>query len=188
MKYEKCLTCAQLGQACDGPNFLAMDTAEMGEWCNAKRKQLPGMTYDKVAAETKLSKTAVYDFFNGRHSDCRLETIRPIIRLVTGGKWDDNPCGNLTNTEKAQYDEAIRRYEAELKWRDDKIQSLLKQNERLEQQIDEKDTTIKDRGHFMRRKDKAISCLAFALALSLLVIFGAIALDFTTPGAGFIWP
>lgn len=187
MKYEKCLTCDQLGHACDGPNFLSMEPAEMGAWCNAKRKLVAGLTYDKLAADTGLSKSAVHAFLNGGHADYYIETIRPIVRRVTGGKWDDNACGNLSNTEKAQYEESIRHYEAEIKWRDDMIQHFTKQNGLLENQISEKDSTIKERGRFMRRKDNWIVLLASALCLCLIIIFGALAIDYNDLTRGFIW-
>ena len=50
--YEKCLECKKLGNPCDGPNFMAMGTAELIEWCNNRRKQIPGMTYDKIVEIT----------------------------------------------------------------------------------------------------------------------------------------
>lgn len=187
MKYEKCLTCDQLGVSCDGPNLLSMDTAELGLWCKTKFLQNPSITYDKVAAETGIAKSTVYGFLNGSHSDYRLETIRPIAKMVTGGKWDDNPCGYLSNSEKVQYDEAIRKYEAEIKWRDDIVRNLEKQNELLEHQLNEKDITIKERGVFLRRKDKWIVLLVIMVLICLNVIIGALAADHGDPNLGFIW-
>lgn len=187
MKYEKCLLCKELPGACDGPNFLAMETSELGLWCNEKRKHIPGMTYDKIAAETGISKSAVYSFLTGAHSDYRIETIRPIVKLITGGKWDDNPCGNLSNSEKAQYEEKMRFYDSEIKWRDDKIQHILSENKSLQGRIVDSNRILQDRYEFLKRKDRVIGLLAILLTITLLVIIAALVIDSINPNIGFFW-
>lgn len=187
MKYEKCLMCNELPGACDGPNFLAMETAELGLWCNEKRKQIHGMTYDRIASETGISKSAVYSFLTGAHSDYRIETIRPIVKLITGGKWDDNPCGNLSNSEKAQYEEKLRFLDSEIRWRDDKIQHIISENNSLQDRIVESSRIVQDRYEFLKRKDRIIGLLAILLALTLLVIIAALVVDKLNPGIGFFW-
>ena len=187
MKYEKCLTCGDLGTSCDGPNFLAMDTVEMGQWCNDKRKQIPGMTYDKIAAETGISKSAVHGFLTGAHSDYRVETIRSIVRVITGGKWDDNPCGNLSNSEKAKYEEDARYLNAEIKWRDDKIQHILTENENLRTNMADNTKLLKERYEFIKRKDRIIALLGALLAVCVLTIITALVIDALNPNIGFFW-
>ena len=180
MKYEKCLTCSQLGVSCDGPNFLAMDTTEIGLWFNMKRKQVPGMTYDKIAAETGISKSAVHGFLNGKHADYRLETIRPIAKLITGGKWDDNPCGNLSNVERDQYDQKTQQLEADVKWRDDKINHLLYQVKTLQDDQD----FFKEQ---IRSKNKFLTALGIALSLAVSIIIIVLIIDRINPNIGFFW-
>lgn len=187
MKYEKCLTCGDLGKACDGPNFLAMETTEMGQWCNDKRKQIPGMTYDKIAAETGISKSAVYGFLNGTHSDYRIETIRQIIKLIIGGRWDDNPCGNLSNSEKAQYEENARHLASEIQWRDDKIQHLISENKTLHEHADHMSRIVNDRYEFLQRKDKIMRMLGVLLFLAVATIIAALVIDGLNPNIGFFW-
>lgn len=187
MKYEKCLTCGDLGAACDGPNFLAMETAEIGLWCNDKRKQIQGMTYDKIAAETGISKSAVYSFLNGTHADYRLETIRPIVKLIVGGKWDDNACGNLSNSEKAAYEENARQLESEIKRQEDKIQHLISENATLHEHADHMNKIIKDRYEFLKRKDRIILLLGIMLFVAVATIITALAIDATNPNIGFLW-
>lgn len=169
MKYEKCLTCGQLGVSCDGPNFLAMDAVELGQWCNEKRKLIPGMTYDKVTAETNVSKSAVYNFLTGAHTDCRIETIRPIIKLLTGGKWDDNPCGNVESSERAAYEQKIQQLEHELKWHGEKLQHYEKEKQQaLDDHAETKSTHAKNLEFWrqeMRRKNTIITVLAWSLGL-----------------------
>ena len=187
MKYEKCLNCADLGSACDGPNFLAMETTEMGQWCNQKRKQIPGMTYDKIATETGISKSAVHAFLNGTHSDYRIETIRQIVKLVIGGKWDDNACGNLSNSDKAKYEESIRHLDDEIKWRDDKIQHLLSENKTLHDHTDHMSKIVNDRYEFLKRKDKIMWMLGTMLFVAVATIIAALVIDAMNPNIGFFW-
>ena len=187
MKYEKCLTCVDLGTACDGPNFLAMDTPEMGQWCNQKRKQIAGMTYDKIAAETGISKSAVHGFLNGTHADCRIETIRPIVKLITGGRWDDNACGNLSNSEKAKYEESIRQLNSEIKWRDDKIELLLAESQTIHEHADHMSKIVNDRYEFLKRKDKIMWLLGAMLFVAVATIITALVIDAMNPHVGFFW-
>lgn len=187
MKYEKCLTCNDLGLNCDGPNFLAMETAELGQWCNDKRKHIPGMTYDRIAAETGISKSAVYGFLTGAHADYRIETIRPIVKLIVGGKWDDNPCGNLSNSEKAQYEANLQNLSNEIKWRDDKIQHILSENNTLREHLADTNKIVNERYEFIKRKDRFILWLAVLLGITLVIIFGTLIIDRLNPDIGFFW-
>ena len=191
MRYEKCLTCKQLGEACDGPNLLLMDAKELGQWCDELRKKRPGATYDKTAAETKVSKTAVYSFLTGAHADCRLETARPIAGWLIGGSCEGNPCGNVTNSEKAAYEERIRQLEDGIRWRDDKIQHLQNSNKSMETLItntNKRNTQDKD---FLRSqitsRNKSIAVLGTLLGICVLVIIGALVIDRINPDVGFIW-
>lgn len=198
MKYEKCLSCDQLGTTCDGPNLLAMETIDLGLWCNELRKDNPGMTYDKIAAETELSKSAVRDFLTGKHDDCSMRTARTLARYITKGKWDDNPCGNLTNSEKAAYEERLRQLQAEIAWRDDKIKHLTANYESMTTLIantnkrhEEENTRHEEQLQFLRgqikSKNRAVVILSVSLAICLLVIITALIVDRTNSGIGFFW-
>lgn len=195
MKYEKCLDCKQIGIDCDGPNFLAMDAVELGQWCDEKRKTIPGMTYDRIEAETGISKTAVYNFLKGKHPDCRLETIRPIVKLITGGKWDDNPCGSVTNSEKAAYEERIKELEKlldyEVRWRDEKLKHLESTNASMQTLVTNTNARYTKDKDFLREqirnRNKAVTVLSVCLGICLLVIIGALVIDKLDPSKGFFW-
>ena len=191
MRYEKCLTCKQLGAACDGPNLLLLDTLELGEWCNELRKKRPGATFDKTAVETKVSKTAVYNFLTGAHADCRLETARPVARWLIGGDAEGNPCGSVTNSEKAAYEEKIRQLEGEIRWRDDKITHLTATNASMQTLITNTNARTTQDKDFLRselkRKNKTIAILGSCLGVALLVIIGALIIDRINPEVGFFW-
>ena len=189
--YEKCLTCNKIGITCDGPNFMAMGTAELIEWCNNRRKQIPGMTYDRIAEATGLSKGTVSGFFGGTHADYRIETIRPILKLLVGGEWDDNPCADPTTSERAGYEERIRQLENEIAWRDDKIQHLQKTNASLETLVANTNARYTQDKDFLREqirnRNKTIAVLATCLGICLLVIIGALVIDRINPEIGFFW-
>lgn len=191
MRYEKCLTCKQLGTACDGPNLLLMDAKELGQWCDELRKKRPGATYDKTAAETKVSKTAVYSFLTGAHADCRLETARPIAGWLIGGSCEGNPCGNVTNSEKAAYDERIRQLEDGIRWRDDKIQHLQHNCDSMQTLITNTNRRNTQDNEFLRGqikgKNKAIGILSTLLGIALAVIIAALVVDRLNPDMGFFW-
>lgn len=201
MKYEKCLSCEQLGKTCDGPNLLAMETVDLGLWCNELRKD----SYEKIAAETELGKTTVSDFLKGKHEDCNMRTARTIAKYVTRGKWDDNPCGNLTTAERAAYEEKIRQFEADIAWRDDKITHLTQQKTDMQTLItntnkrhDEENARhaeelkllhkqLDDRYYFLKRKDKVIVILSVLLGLSVATIIAALIIDRLNNDMGFFW-
>lgn len=165
MKFETCLKCEQLGKTCDGPNFLAMEPAELGNWCNEKRKENNWMTYDKIAADTGISKSTVYSFLHGEHSDYRLETVKRIVKYVTGGKWDDNPCGNISNAEREQMKETIRKKEEEIQRHLKSINFLKAQFDIEKQQIDFFQLQAKNR----RRTIIVLGTFLFIL-MSLIIV------------------
>jgi len=191
MKYKDCLDCNQLGKTCDGPNTITMETYELGLWCNELRKRKPWMTYDWIHNETGVSKTAVHDFLTGERKDFRRETFRPIVRCVIGGDWSNNPCGNVTNTEKAAFEETIRQLEHEISWRDDKIQHLQGSNQSMTTLITNTNARYTSDKAFLqdqiKSKNKTIVILASCLGVSLLLIITALIVDRFNPDIGFIW-
>lgn len=180
MKYEQCLTCKQLGDTCDGANFLAMETAELAQWCNERRKKIPGLTYDKIAAETGVSKSAVYGFLTGAHTDYRLETIRPILKICVGGNWDNNPCGNIDTSERAAYEAKIQQLENELKHEKEKNTKDEKEVKFLVKQLE-----LTQKQSSGRRI--AIIVLGVALGITLALIIAALIVDRLNPDAGYFW-
>lgn len=190
MKYEKCLHCNQLGTNCDGPNLLLLEEIELGQWLNELRK-IRGLTYDKTQQETGVSKTALYNFLTGAHPNCKLDTVLPLAKKFIGGDCDDNPCGNVTNSEKVAYEERIRQLEKDIIWHEDKIKSLEKNAEAMQTLITNtnvRNTQDKDflRGQ-IKSKNRAIVILSVSLAVCLLAIITALIIDRTNSGIGFFW-
>lgn len=189
--YEKCLECKKLGNPCDGPNFMAMNTEDLIHWCNERKKQLPGLTYDRIMEQTGLSKGTISGFFKGTHADYRIETIRPILKLLVGGEWEDSPCGDPVSDERAAYEEKIHQLEKDIVWHEDKIKTLEKNNEAMQTLItntNARNTQDKDflRGQ-IKSKNRAIVILSVSLAVCLLVIIAALIIDRTNGEIGFFW-
>lgn len=191
MHYEKCLTCKQLGSTCDGPNLLLLDAVELGQWCDALRKLRPGATYDKTAAETKVSKTAVYSFLTGAHADCRLETARPVARWLIGGSCEGNPCGNVTSSEKAAYEEKIRQLEKDNAHLNEKVADLQKNNDSLQMLVTNTNASTTQDKDFLHsqitNRNKSIAVLSTLLGICVLAIIGALIIDRINPDVGFFW-
>lgn len=178
--YKECLECKKLGNPCDGPNFMAMNTDDLIHWCNERKKQLPGLTYDRIVEQTGLSKGTVSGFFSGKHTDYRIETVRPILKMLVGGEWENSPCGDPTAEERARYEDKIRQLEADIAWRDDKINHILAEEKYLKEQIANERATIKT----LKRALIAVSTL-LGLALTLIII--ALIVDRLNGDMGFFW-
>lgn len=188
--YKDCLKCAKLGYSCDGPNFLAMSIPDLISWCNARRKQV-GLTYDRIAEETGLSKGTVSGFFSATHADYRIETIRPILKLLVGGEWDDNPCDYVSAEERERFEAAITQKD--------------EQAQRYKKHIDELQATVADmkKAHaeeigrmekvqavitkVARQRRIELIVVSIGLAVTLALIITAFVLDAINPSRGFFW-
>lgn len=184
MRYEKCLTCEQINKTCDGPNLLAMETKELGLFCNEMRKKIPGCTYDKIAADTNLSKSAVYAFLNGLRDDCSLFTARAIAKYIFGDRWDDNACGNLNNSEKAHMEEKIHQLEMEIQWRKEEIEYLSEDNEKLQALVANTNKRNDKSQRFMRGTVIVLGIMCF---LMFLLILAAVIIDYLDRTRGYFW-
>lgn len=161
--YEECLKCSKLGNPCDGPNFIAMKSADLIAWCNARRKQIPGLTYDRIAEKTGLSKGTVSGFFGGTHADYRLETVRPILEQLLGGRWEDSPCADPAESERAAYEARIRKLEQELELHKEKLSHYM---ERVEHHK-ENAAYLKEQ---IRGKNRSLAVLGTLLCMALVGI------------------
>lgn len=190
MKYEKCLTCKQLGNGCDGPNLLLMDTAELGQWCNELRK-IRKKTYDGVTAEAGMSKTAVYGFLTSANHECRIDTCRSVAKVLIGGNCDDNPCGNVSNSEKAAYEERIRQLEYDIEWKNEKARIIEKENTDLTTLVTNTNKRNEESQRFMQgqinAKNRVILILAILLGICLAAIIAALIVDRANLDKGFFW-
>ena len=100
--YNICISCPKLGQACDGPNFLAMPVERFCEWCKLRRDYL-GWKNQIVADKAGVSKISVDRIMAGDSKDLRITTMQAVAKALVNGVWGKSPCVLVTETEKEIY-------------------------------------------------------------------------------------
>lgn len=89
--YEKCIRCEKIGAACRGPEFMEMTSQELMAWCK-ERKSFIGWSNARLAEEANMAKGTVDGLLAGKHPDFKFESVRPLVKALVGGAWNDNPC------------------------------------------------------------------------------------------------
>lgn len=188
--YSECVTCPKLGISCDGPNFVAMPAAELMNWCRARKAHL-GLSNQKLADLANMSKGTVDGLLANAHADFRYESIRPMLKVLIGGDWNGVPCPDPTASERAAYEEKIRKLESEIQWRDATIARLEKTNTSLETLVANTNARYtKDKDFLrseMKRKNRTIAILATLFGLCLALIVAALIIDYMNDNIGYFW-
>lgn len=188
--YSDCIRCQKLGKECDGPNFVAMPPQELIAWCKERKKHL-GLTNAKLAELTNMPQGTVDSVLSNSHPDFKFGTIRPILQVLVGGKWLGDPCADPTGSGVVELQERIKRLEADIAWRDDKIQHQAGQIASMQTLITNTNARHTHSQEFMREqirsKNKTIAILGTCLGISLFVIIAALVIDKLNPDMGFFW-
>ena len=100
--YNICVSCARLGETCDGPNFLAMTVERWCEWCRLRRDFL-NWKNQTIADKAGISKISVDRIMAGDVKDLRITTMQSVTRALVNGVWGHSPCVLVTETEKEIY-------------------------------------------------------------------------------------
>lgn len=186
--YEECLNCPKIGKSCDGPNFFAMSTPELLAWCKARKAELRASNA-RLAEMSGMPKGTIDRLFAGEHVDFRYETIRPLLKALTGGEWKGLPCAEPPADDDLQT--KIQALEAEIRWRDDKIQHFSEVNKQLRADLENAQAAEKEQLKFHRgeikRKNKVITILAVVMSLALAYIIVTLIIDRLDPTQGFYW-
>lgn len=188
--YEECLKCPKMGKSCDGPNFFAMSTPELLAWCKARKAELrlSNARLSELTGGT-MPKGTIDRLFAGEHVDFRYETIRPLLKALTGGEWKGLPCAEPPADDSLQA--KLERLEAELRWRDDKIQHITEENKRLREELKDSQEAEKEQLAFHRgeikRKNRVTTILAVVMSLALAYIIATLIIDLLDPTQGFYW-
>lgn len=186
--YSECLKCEKIGVSCDGPNFVAMSTQELLTWCKARKEHLH-LSNARLAEMSGMPKGTIDRLFAGEHTDVRFETIRPLLKALTGGAWSGNPCA------AQQEDEALRKkvqeLEKELRLRDESIAHLKDNYSSMTTLVANTNKRHEEQLKFLRdeikRKNKVMVILAVIMSLALLYILITLIIDRTDPSKGFWW-
>ena len=186
--YSECIKCPKIGISCDGPNFFAMSTPELLAWCKERKKELKASNA-QLAEMSGMPKGTIDRLFAGEHVDFRYETIRPLLKALTGGAWSGNPCGALQEDETLQ--KKIQELEAELARRDDSIRHYKENYDDLTKLVANTNKRHEEQLHFLRgeikRKNKFVTGLAILSVVALLYIIVTLAIDLADPSQGFYW-
>jgi len=186
--YTECLTCPKIGKTCDGPNFFAMSTPELLAWCKARKKEIKASNA-QLAEMSGMPKGTIDRLFAGEHVDFRYETIRPLLKALTGGTWSGNPCAAPEEDEVLQ--KKIQELEAEITKRDESIQQYKKNYDDLTTLVANTNKRHEEQLHFLRgeikRKNKFVTFLAILAVVALLYIIVTLAIDLTDPSRGIFW-
>lgn len=172
MQYDKCLHCNNLGVSCKGPNFVQMSAHEIIEWCKA-RKSLLRMTNEKLAELSGVPIGTINRLFSNKSTDFYFETVRPIIKALVAGDWNEEKCHTDHDEVSKHSEDTIKRLEREI--------ALLEKE--IEHDEKEKAELI-ELSHFRRR---IIVVLAVALGAAVALIIAALIYDNFNPNAGFFW-
>ena len=97
-----CISCAKLGQTCDGPNFLAMSIERWCEWCRLRRDHLKWKN-QTIAEKAGLSKVSIDRIMACDAKDLRITTMQAVTKALVNGAWGQSPCVLVTETEKEIY-------------------------------------------------------------------------------------
>ena len=202
--YESCISCTKASVSCHGPILQDLTIDEAIALMKARKKFL-SLTNQAVAERSKTPKGTIDGIFAGTHTDLRFETLRPAWNVLFGGYTTDSPCPDLSDSDRAKYEEKIRQLEKEKAWHEDKIlhlnqqkEDLLKQkeamqtliantNRRHDEELQALRKLLDERYKFLKRKDKVIIILSVLLGLCVATIFAALIIDRLNNDMGFFW-
>ena len=89
--YTECLSCAKLGDGCDGPNFWAMSPDMLVKWMAARMKSL-NMTNQQLADKSGVPKGTIDVIRAGKRDNFEFNTLQPILQVLVGASWGSDPC------------------------------------------------------------------------------------------------
>ena len=186
--YSECLKCEKIGVSCDGPNFMAMSTQELLTWCKARKEYLH-LSNARLAEKSGMPKGTVDRLFAGEHADVRFETIRPMLKALTGGAWSGNPCA------AQQEDEALRKkvqeLERELRLRDESIAHLKENYADMTTLVANTNKRHDEQLKFLRgqisQRNRFSTAMTIVAIIALLYIIITLIVDLSDPSHGFYW-
>lgn len=186
--YSECIKCPKIGISCDGPNFFAASTPELLTWCKERKKELK-ISNAQLAEKSGMPKGTIDRLFAGEHVDFRYETIRPLLKALTGGAWSGNPCGALEEENALQ--KRIQELETELDRRDESIRQYKENYDDVTTLVTNTNKRHEEQLQFLRgeikRKNKFTTAMTIIAVLALLYIIVTLIIDIIDPTQGYYW-
>lgn len=181
--YLECISCPKMGISCDGPNFVAMSATELLEWCKSRKAHM-GLSNGRLSELSGMPKGTIDRLFAGQHVDFRYETIRPLIKALTGGQWSGSPCPDPHDNDM----EALK----------EKAERLARNNMLLQEHIDRDNAQHQKQLEFLREQikheqangdgyKKTVFGLSVTVGIVILLIIAALIIDRVNPEIGFFW-
>ena len=200
--FNECFNCEYFRKGCSGPNLCGTSTERACEFLQLCRLQL-GYSYQKTADLSGLSLVTVKRTLTGKNKDPGLATINALSAVLVSDPKGKYPCAlHIVNEESEKLAKECQRLQAELdginakhkqkveslhaKYQED-IRFLKEQISFKENQMLAKDKVLGDDYDFIRRKNRIIAALSFALAITVFIIIAALAVDNANPNIGFFW-
>lgn len=190
--YSKCISCSRLGETCTEFNPFAMTGEQLREWCK-KRLTWLRMSRATLIELSGVPKSTIDRYFSTEPCDFKFETIRPILKILVGGNWDEHDC---PSTDMAINNDHLH---AENEHLHTECIRLQEENERLRQHFLEQEKTHNaDMAKFrentanalilfkeqIKTKNTAITVLSIALAVLTVAVLAVLVYDRLNPAVG----
>lgn len=184
---DKCFECTHSGRDCI-PFLMTLPGPELIAWCRMFKKRR-GWTNDDIAARAKVPEGTIDRLLSKKTTDFKFSTIRPIICALAGCSPEEMECAALPVDNDLQ--EKVQQLEADIRWRDDKIQHFTEENKHLHEQLkDEKDKHDKELAFLrseIKRKNRFTTAMTILAVVALLYIIVTLIIDLADPSRGYYW-
>lgn len=200
--YTKCFSCKYFQNGCSGPDMNIMTAERVCEFLQLCRIKLH-YTYQKTADLSGLSLVTVKRTLTGKNKDPGYITIQALFPVLVADPDGKHHCAVHIVGEEAEkakiecdrlrgaLDEAKAEHTADIAAvRSDAQRSLefLKQKlEFAENELRTKDAQQEELYEFVRRKNRVIGLLSFALGICIILIITALVIDHFNHDMGFFW-
>lgn len=207
--FNQCFSCDYFRNGCSGPNLNVMTVERACEFLQLCRIKA-GYTYQATADLCGLSLVTVKRTLTDKNKDPSWSTIQALASVLVGDPKGKYPCAlHIVEEQKKTVQqecealqhaldtcreehtlniEAVRANDRQ------SIEYLKQQVAFKEEQMRVKDEQIQKRAaeqhelhEFVKRKNRVIGMLSFALAVCVLLIITALVIDSIDPSRGFFW-
>lgn len=129
--FEKCITCARLGESCV-PNIMLLPFDDLIQWCIKRQKHL-AWTNKTLADKSKVPEGTISRIKAGEYLDCKYSTIKSLLIALIGGTTDEFPCNAQVEKELQQV-EALEKQAERLAAAEKEIEDLRLRLEKKDEQ------------------------------------------------------
>lgn len=185
--FNQCFTCDYFRNGCSGPNLNVMSAERVCEFLQVCRITLR-YTYQKTADLSGLSLVTVKRTLTGKNKDPGYATIQALSSVLAADPNGKYPCalhivGDQSEAAKQECERLQIALDAVKIDRAAEVAAFRANEEYFKKQIDfaenelrTKDAQQEELYEFVRRKNRVIGMLSFALALCVIAVIGVLLL------------